>query len=243
MWQWFVDTLRLYPEIAIFLTLGLGFWLGKFKIGSFSLGVVTSVLLAGVLVGQLEISISPHVKSTFFLMFLFAVGYGVGPQFFRGLKGDGIQQVLFAVVQCVAVLATAVIVGKALGYDAGGTAGLLSGSSTISAVLGVATTSIGQLGIGDAEKQAMLNAMPVAYAVTYLFGTAGSAWILATPRAEDSAGGYCRGVPPLRGRNGRRAVGECRPDVRLHRVRAARLPADRSRLGGQDRARIRSRLQ
>jgi putative transport protein len=180
MWQWLVETLRTYPEIAIFLTLGLGVWVGKFKVGSFSLGVVTSTLLAGVLVGQLEITISGHVKSTFFLMFLFAVGYGVGPQFFRGLKGDGVQQVLFAVIQCVAVLATAVVVGKFLGYDAGGTAGLLAGSSTISAVLGVASNSIEQLGIDAAGKKAMLDAMPVAYAVTYLFGTAGSAWILAS---------------------------------------------------------------
>ena len=180
MWQWLVATLRNYPEIAIFLTLGLGFWVGKFKVGSFGLGVVTSTLLAGVLVGQLDITISANVKSTFFLMFLFAVGYGVGPQFFRGLKGDGIQQVLFAVIMCVAVLLSAVIVGKVLGYDAGSTAGVLAGASTISAVLGVATNSIEQLGIDAASKQAMLNAMPVAYAVTYLFGTAGSAWILAS---------------------------------------------------------------
>ena len=180
MWQWLVETLRTYPEIAIFLTLGLGFWVGKFRVGTFSLGVVTSTLLAVVLVGQLDITISSHVKSVFFLMFLFAVGYGVGPQFFRGLKGDGIQQVLFAVIQCVAVLVTAVVVAKFLGYDAGGAAGLLAGSSTISAVLGVATNSIGQLGIGDAEKKAMLGTMPVAYAATYLLGNAGYAWILAS---------------------------------------------------------------
>ncbi len=180
MWHWLVETLRGNPEIAIFLTLGLGFWAGKLKFGSFSLGVVTSTLLAGVLVGQLEITISGQVKSTFFLMFLFAVGYSVGPQFFRGLKGDGMQQVLFAVLQCAAVLLTAVGMGYLLGYDAGGTAGLLAGASTISAVLGVATGSIGQLSIEAGDKQAMLDAMPVAYAVTYLFGTAGSAWVLAT---------------------------------------------------------------
>ncbi len=180
MWHWLVETLRGNPEIAIFLTLGLGFWAGKLKFGSFSLGVVTSTLLAGVLVGQLEITISAQVKSTFFLMFLFAVGYSVGPQFFRGLKGDGMQQVLFAILQCVAVLLTAVGMGYLLDYDAGGTAGLLAGASTISAVLGVATGSIGQLSIEAADKQAMLDAMPVAYAVTYLFGTAGSAWVLAT---------------------------------------------------------------
>lgn len=180
MWHWLVETLRSNPEIAIFLTLGLGFWAGKLKFGSFSLGVVTSTLLAGVLVGQLEITISGQVKSTFFLMFLFAVGYSVGPQFFRGLKGDGVQQVLFAILQCLAVLLTAVGAGYVLGYDAGGTAGLLAGASTISAVLGVATGSINQLPIDASGKQAMLDAMPVAYAVTYLFGTAGSAWILAT---------------------------------------------------------------
>ena len=133
MWHWLVETLRDNPEIAIFLTLGLGFWAGKLKFGAFSLGVVTSTLLAGVLVGQLNITISANVKSTFFLMFLFAVGYSVGPQFFRSLKGDGIQQVLFAILQCVVVLLTAVGTGYVLGYDAGGTAGLLAGASTISA--------------------------------------------------------------------------------------------------------------
>jgi putative transport protein len=180
MWQWLTDTLRANPQIAIFLALGLGFWLGKLRFRSFSLGVVTSTLLAGVFVGQLGITVAGPIKSTFFLMFLFAVGYGVGPQFFRGLRGDGLQQALFAVVQCVLVLATAVAAGRLLGYDAGATAGLLAGSSTISAVLGVATTSINQLAIDPVGRQAMLDAMPIAYAVTYLFGTAGSAWVLAS---------------------------------------------------------------
>ncbi len=55
-----------------------------------------------------------------------------------------------------------------------------------------------------AEKQAMLDAMPVAYAVTYLFGTAGSAWILATLGPKILRRGYRRGVPQVRGRDGRR---------------------------------------
>jgi putative transport protein len=180
--EWLSSTLKTYPEIAIFLTLGLGFWFGNLKFGKFSLGVVTSTLLAGVLIGALHgsITISGNVKSTFFLMFLFAVGYGVGPQFFRGLKGDGIQQVIFAVVICVGVLLSAVIVGKILGYHTGLTAGLLSGAATISAVLGVATDSINQLNIPAEQKKAWIDGMPVAYAVTYLFGTAGSAWFLSS---------------------------------------------------------------
>ena len=91
--DWIIKTFQQYPELAIFLTLALGYWVGGFKFGKFSLGSVTGVLLAGVLVGQMNITISPNVKSVFFLMFLFAVGYGVGPQFFRGLKSDGVPQV------------------------------------------------------------------------------------------------------------------------------------------------------
>jgi putative transport protein len=180
MVNWFVSTLRTYPEIAIFLALAIGFWFGRKKFGTFSLGVVTSTLIAGVLIGQMNITISPNVKSTFFLMFLFAVGYGVGPQFFRGLKGDGIPQVIFAVVICVSVLLSAVIMGKIMGYDVGLTAGLLSGAATISAVIGVATDSINQLPLDAEQKKALINSIPIAYAVTYIFGTAGSAWFLAS---------------------------------------------------------------
>lgn len=178
--DWLVETFRAYPELAIFLTLALGYWVGKFKFGSFTLGAVTGTLLVGVVVGQMQIEISPNVKSVFFLMFLFAVGYGVGPQFVRGLKSDGLPQVTFAILQCLVSLLTVFGVAKFLGFNAGLAAGLLSGSQTISAVLGVSTDAINRLGASPEEKEALINAMPVAYAVTYLFGTAGSAWLLAS---------------------------------------------------------------
>jgi putative transport protein len=178
--HWIIETLQRFPEIAIFLTLAVGFAIGGIKVGKFSLGNVTGVLVAGVLIGQINISISPNVKSVFFLMFLFAVGYSVGPQFFRGLKSDGLPQVLFAVVLCVACLLSTFVAAKLAGYNVGQAAGLLSGACTISAVLGVASDSINQLGIPDDQKQAFIKALPVAYAVSYLFGTAGSAWFLAS---------------------------------------------------------------
>ena len=178
--QWLIGSFQQYPELAIFLTLALGYWIGSLKFGKFNLGAVTGVLLAGVLVGQMNITISPNVKSVFFIMFLFAVGYGVGPQFFRGLKSDGVPQVIFSVLQCLASLLTAYLVARFLGYDSGSAAGLLAGSQTISAVLGVATDAVNQLNIPADQKTALINNMPVAYAVTYLFGTAGSAWLLAS---------------------------------------------------------------
>ena len=180
MVDWLVESLRKYPEIAIYLALAGGFLIGPRKIGKFSLGNVTGVLLVGVLIGQLQITISPQVKSVFFLMFLFAVGYGVGPQFFRGIRSDGIPQAIFAVVICVAVLLSTFVAAQLAGYHVGLAAGLLSGAATISAVLGVATDSINNLGLPPDQAKAMTDAMPVAYAVTYLFGTAGSAWFLAS---------------------------------------------------------------
>ena len=104
----------------------------------------------------------------------------MGPQFFRGLKSDGVPQVIFSVLQCLVSLFTAYLVARFLGYDAGAAAGLLAGSQTISAVLGVATDAVNQLPIPADQKTALINNMPVAYAVTYLFGTAGSAWLLAS---------------------------------------------------------------
>lgn len=96
--EFLINPFRQYPEIAIFLTLALGFWFGSLKFRSFSLGAVTSTLIAGLLVGQLHIPVAPVVQSTFFLMFLFAIGYSVGPQFFRALKKDGLAQIAFALL-------------------------------------------------------------------------------------------------------------------------------------------------
>jgi putative transport protein len=179
--EWIVKSFQQYPELAIFLTLALGYWVGNLKFGKFSLGSVTGVLLAGVLVGQMDIAISPNVKSLFFIMFMFGVGYDVGPQFFRGLKSDGVPQVIFTVLQCLASLFIVYAVAKLLGYDGGAAAGLLSGSQTKSTALGVAADAIQQIDIPSDQKAALINShMPVAYAVTYIFGTAGSAWLLSS---------------------------------------------------------------
>ena len=176
--DWLVETLQQFPELSIFLALALGYSIGALRVGSFSVGSVTGTLVMGVLVGQLHVAISANVKAVCFLVFLFFVGYGVGPQFFHGLRRDGLPQMLFATVQCAISLATGYAVAKAFGYDVGQAAGLLAGSQTISALLGTATDAINKLPVGNEEKQRLLDAMTVAYAVTYIFGTAGTAWIL-----------------------------------------------------------------
>ena len=178
--EWVIHLLRQHSELAIFLTIAAGFWIGKIKVGQFSLGIVTSVLLVGVLVGQLNITIEEPVKSVFFLLFLFAIGYKVGPQFFRGLKKDGLPQVGFAVLMCVGCLVITWILALIMGYNAGEAAGLLAGAQTISAVIGVADDTINGLNISTEQKNNMINIIPVAYAVTYIYGPAGSAWVLSS---------------------------------------------------------------
>ena len=179
MTDWFVATLRSYPEIAIFLSLAFGYYFGSFTYKGLGLGAVTATLIAAVIIGQLGITVSGPLKPTFFLLFLFAIGYGVGPQFVRGIAKDGVPQALFAVVVCVFCLLAAYIGSKLAGYDVGSAAGLYAGSQTISASMGLATDAINRLGLSPEETKQLLDAMPVAYAVTYIFGTIGSAIVLA----------------------------------------------------------------
>ena len=176
MIDWIFETLRHKPELVIFLTLALGYLLGKLKLGTFSLGSVTGTLLAGLLIGQIGIEISGQVKSIFFTMFLFAVGYSVGPQFVRGVARDGAPQAIFAVVISVLCLVCVWLAAKIAGYDVGFAAGLLAGSQTISASIGLATDAINNSGIANPKD--VLNNIPVAYAVSYIWGTIGTGLIL-----------------------------------------------------------------
>src|SRR6516164_195591 len=177
--SWIAATLRHYPEIAIFLTLALGYYFGKFSFRGIGLGSVTATLIAGVIIGQIGITISPPLKATAFLMFLFAVGYGVGPQFVRGIAKDGVPQALFTVLQCVLCSVFPVLMVKLTGYNLGYAAGLYAGSQTISASIGLATDAINRLGLAAEQTKVLLDAIPIAYAVTYIFGTVGSAIVIA----------------------------------------------------------------
>jgi putative transport protein len=172
------NLLRDHPEIALFAALSFGFFLGKRKVGTLSLGTSAGVLLAGVVIGQLRIPIPALVKSISFALFIFVVGYRVGPQFFRGLRGEGLRLAALALILAVTGLLTAFMAALLLGYDAGTAAGLLGGSLTQSAILGSAGDAIARLDVDAEAKRLLGDNISVAYAVTYLFGTAGVAWFL-----------------------------------------------------------------
>ena len=173
-----VEALRNNPELAVFLTIALGFLIGRIRIGSFSFGVVVGCLLAGVLIGQLDIKVPAIVKAVFFDLFLFTTGYKVGPQFFRALKKDALPQMALTVVLCVTCLLTALTFAKLLNYDVGTAAGLLAGAFSESTVIGTAGEAIQRLDLPQEQRTALVNNIPVAYAVTYLIGTAALVWFL-----------------------------------------------------------------
>jgi putative transport protein len=179
IWHWIVATLRSYPELAIFLSLAVGFLVGPKKLAGFSLGSVTATLLAAVAIGQLGMTVPGPIKSTFFLLFLFAVGYGVGPQFFRGLGKEGPKQIVFSLIVLALCLLVPLVCAKVAGLDLGYAVGLYAGSQTISASIGVASDQISRLGLPAEQAKVFLDAIPIGYAVTYIFGTIGSAIVLA----------------------------------------------------------------
>jgi putative transport protein len=148
---WVEQFLVTYPELAVFLAISLGYLIGGIKLGGFCLGPVTGSLFAGILIGQFaDVPIAAMAKSFVFLLFLFGIGYSVGPQFLQALKRDGLKPVLLAVVVCVTGLLAAIAVAKTLDLDPGFAAGLLSGSLTESPAMGTASEAINALPLPEA---------------------------------------------------------------------------------------------
>lgn len=176
--DYLIQLLRDNPAVPLFLTLGVGFWLGNLKYKGFSLGPVTAVLLVGVVVGQLDVPLSGQIKSVFFMMFLFSIGYSVGPRFFASLRGEGLKEVLFAVLMSSMCMCAVVGTSWLMGYTPGEAIGLFGGSQTCSSLIGVGGDAVSRLPMSEAAKNQNISIIPVCYAVTYIFGTLGTVVIL-----------------------------------------------------------------
>ncbi|WP_076539740.1 aspartate-alanine antiporter [Shewanella sp. UCD-KL21] len=173
------------PYIALFITLALGYLVGKITIGRFVLGGVAGTLLMGVIIGQFGVQIDPGVKTIFFALFIYAVGYQGGPQFFGALNFKTINILLSAVVMTVTGLITVLVAAKLFNLDSGTAAGLAAGGLTQSAIIGTAGDAIAKLGgVTEEAKSLMQTNVAVGYAVTYIFGSLGPilmvSWLIPT---------------------------------------------------------------
>lgn len=172
--QWLAGMFAKYPELPVFLVVGIGYWVGAKKFRGFGLGPVTGSLVVGLAVGYgFKVEVSSTAKSILFLLFLFAIGYSVGPKFFKAMKGDGLRWGLLAIVMAVTGLATAYAVARFLDLDAGFAGGMLSGALTESPAIGTATEAIRALAIPVAEQERLIGHVAVADALCYVFGAFG----------------------------------------------------------------------
>jgi putative transport protein len=172
--NWIAATLTKYPEIAVFVVVGVGYWVGSFKLRGFGLGPVTGSLLVGLILGALvAVPVSSTAKSVLFLLFLFGIGYSVGPKFFDAMKGGGVRWSLLALVIAGTGLLTAYAVARVLGLDVGYAAGLVSGALTESPAIGTAIEAINALPLPDAERSRLVGHVAVADAICYVFGALG----------------------------------------------------------------------
>jgi len=228
----FVGILRAHPEIALFLTLALGYVIGQIKLGGHALGLVTGSLFAGLLMGQLAIEISPELKIIFLLLFLFANGYGAGPQFFRALRQDGIAPLLLTLVVTFTGLGMVWLMAHLMGLETGYAAGLLSGALTQSSAMGTATEAIANLPISPEEQARLSNQIPIADAVCYLFGFWGEVLFVAAILPRLMGIDLLHEAKALEKQLGMKQDSGLQSAYAVHGARAFRLATDRYRTAG-----------
>jgi putative transport protein len=175
--EWLAKLFTKYPEMGVYLAVGMGYLIGRLKFRGVGLGVVTGSLLGGILIGNFfHVPVSDQAKSIVFLLFLFGIGYSMGPSFFQNLKGEGWRWAVLGVFVPVIGLLTAYTVARVLKLDPGYSAGLLSGSLTESPAIGTASEAIRSLSLPDELKQQWIAHIAVADAICYIFGTLGVIW-------------------------------------------------------------------
>lgn len=162
--------LKSQPEIALFLVLAIGYAIGQIRFGPIQLGGICGTLIAALVVGQLGITLDDSVKNVFFMLFIFALGYAGGPQFFANLDAKGLRLGLLCLVEVVVVLALVLGATLLLSLDQGTAAGLMAGAATESAVVGTATDAISKLALPLADIQQLQANVVTAYSITYVFG-------------------------------------------------------------------------
>ncbi|WP_371420556.1 aspartate-alanine antiporter [Tardiphaga sp.] len=172
--SWLHSILNQSPETALFLSLAVGYWIGKFQFGKFQLGGVAGSLLVAVALSQVGITIDNGVKSVLFALFIYAVGFESGPQFFGSLGRQSIREIIMATVLAISGLLTVVVLARIFGLDKGLAAGIAAGALTQSAIIGTASAAIGKLGLVADEAQRLQANVAIGYAVTYIFGSFGA---------------------------------------------------------------------
>ncbi|MFF4339185.1 aspartate-alanine antiporter [Kitasatospora sp. NPDC001540] len=166
-----MSLLRENAVLALFFCLGLGYLVGKLRVGPIQLGGICGVLIVSMLVGAQNVSVNADVKNVAFALFIFSLGYIAGPQFFANMNAKGLRFGVLSVMEAVVVVLMALGIAEAFDLDVGTAAGILAGAATESAAVGTAQDAIAKLPGITADQTTQLQAhVATAYSVCYLFG-------------------------------------------------------------------------
>ncbi|MFH0261926.1 aspartate:alanine exchanger family transporter [Vibrio mediterranei] len=169
------------PFVFLFLSLAIGYPLGRITVKGVSLGTTAGTLIVGVALALTSFSVfglkieEPGLVSDIFLMmFMYAIGMKVGPQFFSGLARGGLDFVVIGLIVVFSNFAIVVIGAKLMGLEPGYAAGIISGSYTVTAVMGVAQSAITSGAFvppaGMSADQVSAN-IAAGYAISYVLST------------------------------------------------------------------------
>jgi putative transport protein len=158
-----------HPEMALFLALAVGYLIGGVKVGPVQLGGVCGTLIVALILGQSGVRLDPDLKNIAFALFIFALGFTGGPQFFANIR-QGWRFGILSLVEVIVVMAVVLGATVLLSLNPGAAAGLLAGSATESAVIGTAAEAVTHLPIPAEEAVRLQGQIATAYSVTYLVG-------------------------------------------------------------------------
>ena len=166
--------------LLLAFVIGIGLYLGRFKLKGISLGS-TWILFVGILMGHIGFQADPEVlhfvKEFGLILFVFSIGLQVGPGFFHSFLRGGVKMNLLAVMNIL--LAVAVTWGISLlsGEDLKTMVGVMSGAVTNTPGLGAAQQTFIDVATagGEAVETASQTASGLAsgYAVAYPLGVVG----------------------------------------------------------------------
>jgi putative transport protein len=228
------------PFVLLFLVLALGTIVGRRKIGFLSLGSTAGTLLVGILISlwaylgyELKYDVPALLTTVSLNLFMFAVGLKVGPQFFAGLRLDGIRLVAIGLVVVGLNFAIAFGAAKALRLESGFATGLIAGSMTDTAVIGAATGAVQSGSYRPPQgvtPEDVIGNVAAGYAITYLFSLIGIILLVrylprlsgvdakaAAREAEASYGGGAARLP-VAGTDAAGVMAQLGVDVRAYRV-------------------------
>ncbi|MGD2036745.1 MAG: TrkA C-terminal domain-containing protein [Desulfobacterales bacterium] len=175
MGQTILAFFQLHPVFNLFLILGAGLVVGKFRIKGTEIGSVTGVLFIGIIAGHFNLPIPTASHSIGFILFIYCVGFQAGPRFLGAFKQDGGRYVLLALITAGSAAALTLVISHAFELEQGYASGILAGALTSTPTLVAARDALDQ-GVriaGGLTQQGVVANLSASYAITYVFGLSG----------------------------------------------------------------------